>query len=665
MDVTLDPRTGELSAKAEVTVRCAAKTASLELALNPALEIAAVRDAEGRTLEATRSSRRGSERFGVRLAQACEAGGTVELRLEYAGLLRAHPPFYPGARFLLLRDDDEWYPLAGPFDFAESDVTLRVPAGYEARTSGKLVEQRQEGRSAIYRWKTTGAADGRAVVVYLRRERAPVAQTVELAGAPGGPTGAQETFRVEEICEDAGSAASGGLPCGELARRAAPIVRRFAQMLGLPPETTLTIVPAPWGGQSAAGYSAPGLLVVNDWAARFAGTDGYAPEFLAHEIAHQWFPNGVAPASASDGWLAESLAEYLAWRYLLETDPEAARVMVAKAMRDAVAYTPARPLSLGLELMGGPLGEEGARATLYQRGMLVYRTLETSIDRERVDRALPEFYKRYEGRSASIADFQEVCEGIAGRKLGWFFDYFIQGTQIPTIDLQRVPSETPSVAAGEILVNEFSPEGSVRVEMTVRTAQGPVEHSVATRGAVTPFTVNVPAPALGITLDPGQRILRWTPAAERSKAQTAILAALPAPLTAQDLPVAIELYRRALAADPGDASQRAQSLDERLGELEYAHNESSAALADLEAAINGHSLGPYETYLWRTKAYLYHGVVELHEGRPKAAQADAQAAMQMPRVVLAQSIPETPIESHEERTLDELLKILSYAAAHY
>ena len=160
-------------------------------------------------------------------------------------------------------------------------------------------------------------------------------------------------------------------------------------MLGPPPETSLTILPAGESGESDIGYSAPGMLVVNDWAARFAGVSGNAPEFLPHEIAHQWFPNGVAPESASDGWLAESLAEYLAWRYLLEADPEAARVMVAEAMRDAVAYTPMRPLSLGLDLLGGPW--TAARATLYQRGMLVFRTLETAIDRERVDRALAEF----------------------------------------------------------------------------------------------------------------------------------------------------------------------------------------------------------------------------------------------------------------------------------
>jgi tetratricopeptide (TPR) repeat protein len=339
--------------------------------------------------------------------------------------------------------------------------------------------------------------------------------------------------------------------------------------------------------------------------------------------------------------------------------------MVEEATRDGVAYTPARPLSLGLELLAGPLSERGAHAALYQRGMLVFRTLETAIDRERVDRALTEFYKHYAGRKATIAQFRAACEEIAGRNLGWFFDYFIQGTKIPTIQLRRLPSESPGVAAGEIVVRDFPPEGSVRVEMSVRTAQGLVDHSVATRGGVTPFTVNIPAPALGITLDPDLRILRWTEAAERSKAQNAILAALPEPITRQTVAAAIGLYRRALAADPDDASLRGQSLHERLGELEWAHDEWNAALADLDAAINGHSLSPFETYLCRGKAYLYHGVVQLHERRPKEALEDARAGMNLPGVVLSQSLPETPIESKGERTLQQLLDILIQAATHY
>ncbi len=661
IDATLDPERHTLQARADVTFRCGASTGSLELSLNPNLQIDAVRDFEGHQVSWARSTQSGSPRFEVQLEKPCPAESTIQLHFDYAGTIFSAPPFRDGLNFQFLRDDDLWYPETGVFDFAESEMTLRVPAYAETLASGILVERRREGKTIVYQWKTARPENGRTVVVYSRPTRASVVQPVSLPAGPGVTEAAPRPMSVEEICTEKFAMPAEPRPCGEMARRAVLILQRFSALLGPPPETSLTILPAAESGESDIGYSAPGMLVVNDWAARFAGVTDYAPGFLAHEIAHQWFPNAVAPASAGDGWLAESLAEYLAWRYLLEADPEAARVMVAEAMRDAVAYSPRRPLSLGLDLLAGPWS--AARATLYQRGMLVFRTLETAIDRERVDRALAEFYKRYAGRSASIADFRGVCEEIAGRNLGWFFDYFIHGTEIPVIELRRLPSESPGVVAGEIVVRDFPPEGSVRVDMIVRTAQGTVEHSVATHGAVTPFTVNVPAPAVGITFDPDLRILRWTEAARRAKAQSAVLAALPDPLTAKDLPAAIEIYRHALAADPADESQRAQALHERLGELEWVHNESSGALADLDAAINGHSISPFETYFCRAKAYVYRGFLHERRGQKREALEDATAGLALPDFVLLQHVPRTAVKSPSDWLLRQALTIIRDQAA--
>ncbi len=635
IDVTIDPVKFTLSARAGATFRCSKDLGSLELSLNPHLRLAAVHDSEGHELAWQRSNRAGSPRISIQLKNPCTAGTSVQLQFEYAGTVHPAPPFQPAPGHYFLRDDDFWYPQAGVFDFTENDFTIRVPAGCESLTSGKLVDEHREGSVAVYHWATAHAVNGRAIAVLARPKRAPAVQELQaMPGADKGGAGAPE--RVEEVCSDEIAALPGTARCGELARRALPVLQKFTALLGPPPESSLTILPLDNATEGIAGYSAPGMLVVSDWVARFADESAGTPGLLPHEIAHQWFPNGAAPASAGDGWLAESLAEYLAWRYLLEADPESARAMVAEAMRDAVAYTPARPLSLGLELLGGPWS--AARAILYQRGMLVFRTLETVIDRERVDRALAEFYKRYEGQSASIADFRAVCERIAGRKLGWFFDYFIQGTEIPTIELRRLPSESPDIVAGEIAVKDFPPEGTVRVEMALRTTQGVVEHSVATRGAVTPFSANVSAPANGITLDPDQRILRWTEAAERSRAQSAILAALPDEFTAENMPAAIELYRRAIADDPDDASGRAQSLHERLGELEREKEEWKAALEDLEAGINGHSLSPFDTYLCRAKAYLFHGEVQLHQGQAQAALDDARSGLALPQLVLMEQV---------------------------
>ncbi len=224
----------------------------------------------------------------------------------------------------------------------------------------------------------------------------------------------------------------------------------------------------------------------------------------------QWFPGPIALKSDSDAWLKESLEEYLVWRHLLEKDPEAARRMVTEAMRDAIAHEPLRPLALGLRLLSAE-PPQIARATLYSRGMLVWRTLETVIDRERVDRALREYSARHGGGSAGISDFRQICEQLSGRELGWFFEYYIRGTQLPQIELRRLPSQAPNEVAGEIVVRNVPPKFQVRVEMNLMTAAGrTIRHSVATRGQVTPFTVSMAEAVTRITLDPDWRILRET-----------------------------------------------------------------------------------------------------------------------------------------------------------
>jgi tetratricopeptide (TPR) repeat protein len=405
------------------------------------------------------------------------------------------------------------------------------------------------------------------------------------------------------------------------------------------------------------GYSAPGFLVVSRDVVKYADEAEYAPEFLPHELAHQWFPIAVSIQREEDGWLAESIAEYLAWRYLQANDPEAARRMVASAMRDSLEPEPLRPLSLGLKLFALEPWSV-THATLYQRGMLVFRTLETVIDRERVDRVLAEYYKRYHGKSASIADFRKICEEIAGRDLGWFFEYFLNGTRIPEIELRQVPSGAPGIVAGEIVVKNMPPEATVRVEMRIRTAKGAVEHSVATRGEVTPFSVNVPAPPLGIELDPDARILRWTEAARRHRAQQALLRQVGPLEDAKKITAALELCRQALALDPEDAALNQQRIRFMIGRLELQLKiPRERAREEFQIVLDGHSLDPLDTSFFRAWARVYRGKIAKNSGRLAAARAEAKAGLTLMAPALDSRVTWSDARGRETSAREALLEL--------
>jgi len=381
----------------------------------------------------------------------------------------------------------------------------------------------------------------------------------------------------------------------------------------------------------------------------------YAPEFLPHEVVHQWFPIEVTIAREEDGWLAESVAEYLAWRYLQEKDPAAARTMVARAMRDAPVLSADRPLALGLHLFRE--GNEVAYPVLYQRGMLVWRTLETVIGRERVDASLREYYKQFAGRSASMADFQRICEEISGRDLDWFFHFYINGTQLPEISVQRTTASAPNELAGEILVKNAPAEFQARVEMRLETASGPVSHSVATRGETTPFTVTVPGAVQRVVVDPNLRILRWTEPARRYRPQKTLLKKAAEAESSGNLAEAKAALTSALAEDPENLTWNGQQIRFALAQVEYRSGRTNTAAARFREALELSSLSPMETDFYRAWAHVYLARMAKRRGETAFAKRQARAGLALKAPAL-----ETPVlwpGEGRERTAGQELRRLA------
>ena len=664
IDVSFQPEKGFLRARAEVTLRVVEAPPpqpnpsldAIEFELNPHLKILEITDAQGHKLSFDRSGRLGSPKVSVRLAEPIKMAGTqtsgalAKLTFRYEGVLPPQPLDYITKDGILLRDESRWYPAVDLSAFTESQITITVPSNWNAVTSGQPQGSTSAGPAAIYRWRTSRAVSSRAIVAFPAQGPCGPAFR-DVSPSPPLPYDVSACFPPEQ-------AKTGD----RLAIEIAALLRTYSNLEGPYPHSTLTIVKGFPNQGGAVGYSAPGFLVVSEDVVKFHDYPGYAPEFLPHEIAHQWFPIEVTLAREEDGWLAESLAEYLAWRYLRERDPARARRMVTRAMRDALAPEPLPPLSLGLRLFALE-GESVTHATLYQRGMLVFRTLETVIDRERVDRVLREYYQRYAGKAASIADFRRLCEEISGRNLRWFFDYFIEGTRIPQVAIRRTRSAAPNEVSGEIILRNVPPEFNVRVEMRLETAGGPVEHSVATRGEVTPFTATAPQPVTRITLDPDQRILRWTEAAERNRRQRALLAGIGKLEQAGQFSRAAQICTQALALDPENLASNEQQIRFELGRLLYRGERFTAALPEFERVLALGSLDPMASDLQRAWSRVYRARIESRRGHAAAARAEAQAglAIKSPAVQTRVSWPDAPAR---ESSAAEELRALAGQAAH-
>jgi len=629
--VAFQPEKGFLHARATVGLRAAQSLKAMQLELNRNLKILEVTDAEGRKLDFARSQRLGSPKFSVGLATPCRPEQAIVLTITYEGVLPAGSLDYISKDGILLRDESRWYPAVDLSAFTQNDITITVPSHWSTLTSGRSQGSLGGGPAATYRWKTSGPVSSRAILALPER-----LENCEPTLGESGELSKSQPFTVCFI----------GLhqdPGKHVAAMALELIERDSSAFGSYAHPQLTIVEGFPGQRGAIGYSAPGFLVVSEDAVKFHDYPSYAPEFLPHEIAHQWFPIEVTLAREEDGWLAESLAEYIAWRYLVETNPTQARRMVARAMRDALAPEPLRPLSLGLHLFALESAEV-TQATLYQRGMLVWRTLETVIDRERVDRALSEFYKRYAGKPASIANFRKICEEISEKDLGWFFDYFIDGTRIPEIEIRRTPSTAAGKVSGEIILKNIPPEFSVRVEIRVETSAGTIEHSVATHGEVTPFTVTAPNAAARILPDPDERILRWTEAARRNRSQRALLAQLGALERAGQFDGAAQICAQALALDPENLAMNEQAIRFEIGRLKYRMKRYERAREEFAQVLTLDSLDPMQSDFNRVWSRAYRARIERRRGHLAAARAEARAGLKIksPALETRVTLPESP-----------------------
>src|SRR5713226_1133871 len=631
IDVAFQPEKGFLHAWAAVTLRTAQVAQAIEFELNPDLPIQEVTGAQGRKLDFARSQRLGSPKLSVRLAEPVAAGQEITLNFTYEGVLPPGRLDYIARDGILLRDESRWYPAVDLAAFTENRINISVPSRWRAITSGGPLGSIGAGLAATYSWKTFTPTSSRSIVAMPQQPQSCVPAPVEKGG-------------YQEIQPLSGCYVGPHEDNGKrMAAKVHELLERYGKAFATYESPELYIVEGFPGQRGAMGYSAPGFLVVSEDVVKFFDYPGYAPEFLPHEVAHQWFPIEVTIARQEDAWLAESLAEYLAWRYLQETNPEQARLMVTRAMRDALGPEPLRPLELGLRLFALE-NWEVTHATLYQRGLLVWRTLETVIDRERVDRALREYYKRYAGRAASIADFRQICEEISGRDLGWFFDYFIRGTSIPDIQMHRRPPTAPGEVAGEIILRNAPAEFQVRVEMRLETSAGAVDHSVTTRGGGTPFTVTSAAPVTRLTLDPGQRILRWTEAARRNRSQRGLLAGVGELETAGKLAAATQTCRKALALNPENLAANEQQIRFELGRLRYRMKQYESALQEFARVLTLASLDPMTSDFNRVWARVYRARIEKLLGHRAALRAEAQAglASKSPALESQVTLPEAP-----------------------
>jgi len=329
----------------------------------------------------------------------------------------------------------DWWPTNGQgADDALFDITFHSPSWYPIASVGQRVDSSVQGRVKTTHWVTDRrspfATFNLGLFENMHQEK-PEEPTLDVLISED----AHRLLRRQVV-------AGGGLILQQkhmretVAADVANSLKFFTVLFGEPPFKHFYVTEIPY----SEGVSFPGIIHLA-WST-FAQTsiDGFDEFFRAHEVAHQWWGNGVQPATYRDAWLSEGLAEFSGLWYLQtlkRRNDEYFKFLDQYASNIRGARNETGPIGIGYR-NATPDTPYGYQYMIYEKGAWVFnmlRILMLDLQTRKEDRfkaMLRDFYTSYQGHTAGTDDFQRVVERHAGIPMGWFFDQWVRGTAIPT-----------------------------------------------------------------------------------------------------------------------------------------------------------------------------------------------------------------------------------------
>jgi hypothetical protein len=521
-------------------------------------------------LEGTQLARRGNDLVAVIFPEPLSTGQKIQLHFVYGGEVLSEA----GGGLLYVGARGTWYPNRG-LAMADYDLEFRYPPGWTLLATGKRMESASGGdsMSALSAIPETGQVthwvSERPIPVAgfnlgkYTRATAQAGQTQIATYAASSVENAFPRVKAEVVLPDLPhpprsrqSTVVTTLPppspsqnAQALADQAATAVQFFAERFGPYPYEDLALTQMPgnlsqgWPGLiflSSISFLTPqekSQLHMNEVATIESGM------VVAHETAHEWWGDLIVWSGYRDQWMFEALANYSAMMLLESENPSKFRMVMDKYRSDlleknknGVALLEGGPVTLGTRLSNSQF-PEGYEAISYGRGTWLLHMLRCmmrdgerksgSSDRaatansadEMFVRALRKLRDRYQGKSITTRELVDVlAEDLppslryeGRRSLDWFYDGWMNGTAIPSFELQAVKyldKGSATVVSGTIL-QKNAPRDLVTSVPIYGVVNGKTVFlaRVFTDGPETSFRLNGPLGARRAVLDPGQTLL--------------------------------------------------------------------------------------------------------------------------------------------------------------
>jgi hypothetical protein len=368
----------------------------------------------------------------------------LELEPQYP-IVQEEGPVIPLEPSYLYSNRSDWYPQPDTSGYAKARMRLTVPPGFSCAASGDLVTTvtlpAAPRSQPAHQFHFVSMQPARYLsclitpLVDVRRERLDLDDIVERFRADRSSGVYYDVVHLNVKSQPRLQRAG-----RQMAGVASDVIRFYASLTGEAPYPTLTL--ALVERELPGGHSPPYLVVVSQAVpgSRLSYRDDPAsfsefPEFfLAHELAHQWWGQGVGWKNYHEQWLSEGFAQYFAALYA-----EKARGtgvfgnMMRRMRRFAMEESSQGPIWLGYRV-GHVKGDSRVfRSVVYNKSAVVLHMLRRLMGDEAFFRGVRRFLDTWRFKRAGTDDLRAAMEKEAGRPLGRFFERWIHGASLPQV----------------------------------------------------------------------------------------------------------------------------------------------------------------------------------------------------------------------------------------
>lgn len=508
VSVYLDTVAQGINAIAKVRFKALEVSSNVRVELHENLEVREVKAENGKTLAFQRESESPLNLL-VTLPTPVAVGQTITLTFNYGGLLanEENSPV-PNVRVASVNKDwsylllpARWFPLTGyPSNRYTGTFKLNVPDSVAVAGTGKAESPQPmaprsaaEGGRLMYAFRCDQPEQNGSFVIGPLQYNPKQAEGINVAvyAPPNQSNKAQE-----------------------FANAVAHQQVIFSDMFGELPEPDITVIQLPDG--TLRDFSGPGVIMLSHriWDPKSSDRT------MARLVAEQWWGNQILPASPADVWVSDGLSRYSEELYAEQAiGKEAGLRAIDEFAVGALMYDDSAPIAQSARL--APYSGE-YRSVVMNKGAMLFHMLRAEMGDMAFKSALRQYYAKYKGKSATIADFEAIAISSANANvkpgndppnLQGFFAQWLNSTGIPEFTMEYVVYRTRKGfrIIGKIKqpIDTFSMPTQLRIE----TEGNPETKTIEVTGTESDFMVETfgrPKPG-GIKIDPNNTILKSTP----------------------------------------------------------------------------------------------------------------------------------------------------------